>query len=171
MRNHHRVDHGIRGRPGRPPAGQAQKKQPILVRCQRFFLTGPRSHFFTVTPEAQEKRTRQALEMTEADFVLAQVNDALLRSEGLAAAEDETAPLDRDVTEASPWLELTRWPEYVGGHSFSSVAALAALPDRTTEPFLAVVESSVGRLIGAAFESISSHRINEFDQVRINSFL
>lgn len=95
--------------------------------------------------------------MSEADFVLAQVNDALLRSEGLAAAEDKTAPLDRDVTEASPWLELTRWPEYVGGHSFSSVAPLAALPDLTTEPLLAIVESSVGRLIGAAFESISSH--------------
>lgn len=40
-----------------------------------------------------------------------------------------------------------------------------------TEPILVLIEHSVRRLIQLAFESISSHRINEFDQVRLNSFV
>jgi hypothetical protein len=143
------------------------------VSCQRFFLAGWGSTYFTVTPTTQVQRTRQALEMSEAEFVQSQVEEALRRSDGLTQAEDEIAPTqsDVDMTEVSLWLELTRWPEYVRGHAFGDLAALAALPDRTTEPTLRTVEMSIGRLIQAAFDSITNHRINEFDQVNINSFL
>ena len=72
---------------------------------------------------------------------------ALLRSEECAGADDAVALISNDVTEASPWLELTRWPEYVRGHSFCEVAALAFLPDPATEPVLIAVEQSVRRLL------------------------
>ncbi|KAJ6084051.1 hypothetical protein N7486_010851 [Penicillium sp. IBT 16267x] len=55
-------------------------------------------------------------------------------------------------------------------HAFSDIATLAASPNPASEPVLATVELSVKRLVQAAFDSISSHRINEFDQVRIKSF-
>jgi hypothetical protein len=109
--------------------------------------------------------------MKESDFIQAQVDLALLRSDGFAEAEDEIAPPDTDETEASPWLKLTRWAEYTQGHGFTEVASLAFLPDPATEPILIAVEQSVQRLVQRAFDSISSHRINEFDQVRINSFV
>jgi hypothetical protein len=91
----------------------------------------------------------------------------MLRSDGLATDEDGIAPISNDVTERCPWLELTRWPEYVRGQCFSRLAALVALPDPQTEPVL----TSILRLVQAAFTPITTHRINEFDKVRINSFL
>jgi hypothetical protein len=156
------------------PGHQAQvKPKPKLqpVKCQRFFVTGAYSSYFAVVPAADERRTRQALDMTESDFIQAQVDLALLRSDGFAEAEDEVAPTDADETGASPWLKLTRWPEYTRGHGFTEVGSLVFLPDPATEPILIAVEQSVRRLVQLAFDSISSHRINEFDQVRINSFI
>lgn len=165
----HKVSTGRVG--GRRSSEAPMRTQFRPVSCQRFFTAGPSSSYFVVTPAAQAQRARQALEMSEADFVQAQVDAAILRSDDIAAAEDAIAPTAKDVTETSPWLELTRWPEYVRGRAFREVAALAALPDPATEPILIAFELSVGRLIDAAFTSISTHRINEFDQVRINSFL
>jgi hypothetical protein len=109
--------------------------------------------------------------MTESEFIQSQVDLALLRSDGFAEAEDEIAPTDADETEASPWLKLTRWPEYTRGRGFTEVASLAFPPNPATEPILIAVEQSVQRLVQRAFDSVSSHRINEFDQVRINSFV
>lgn len=170
IRAHRRIVHKRKGRPGRAPSTeQGHCKYPIY--CQRVFVTGKFAFYFEVTPEAQERRTRDAANMTEADFIASQTNEAILRSDGLAADEDDIAPAHKDITETSPWLELTRWPEYVRGRSFSHLAALTCLPDPQTEPILVAFEKSVDRLIQAAYTSITTHRINEFDQVRINSFL
>lgn len=175
MDAHQRRDHGYKSvRRGAPARNRAVKSALHLyqpVKCQRMFAGSHGSSFFVVTPIAQTIREQQATQLSEADFVHLQTMEAIHRSDGLAADEDEIAPTSKDDTESSPWLELTRWPEYVRGHSFSQVAALAALPDPTTEPVLAVFELSIGRLIDAAYHSITTHRINEFDQVRINSFL
>ncbi|KAJ6111299.1 hypothetical protein N7486_003534 [Penicillium sp. IBT 16267x] len=176
MRNHrgeaHRATAARRGRPR-----TNQEKDPLmnldLVYCQRLAPYGAHSSYFVVTPDPAELPSPQApaSEINEAAFIQAQVDIALLRSDGIADAEDKIAPAEKDETEASPWLELTRWPEYIRGHAFSDIAKLAFHPDPTTEPILLAVELSVKRLIRQPFESISSHRINEFDQVRINSFV
>jgi hypothetical protein len=51
------------------------------------------------------------------------------------------------------------------------VAALGALPDPTKEPLLVAFAGSVKRLINRAYHTIADRRINEFDQVRINTFV
>lgn len=99
------------------------------------------------------------------------MDEALRQADNIVEIEDGIAPVESDVTESSPWLELTRWPEYSRGYAFSDIASLALPPDPTAEPILSLVEDSVRRLIQLVFDSISSHRINEFDQVRINSFV
>jgi hypothetical protein len=70
----------------------------------------------------------------------------------------------------SPWLELTQWPRYLQGQNFTAVAALGVLPDPTQEPLVAFT-GSVKRLIDHAYRTIADRRINEFDQVRINTFV
>jgi hypothetical protein len=99
-----------------------------------------------VTPIADERRIRPALEITKADFIQSQVNSAPLRSDGLAKAKDKIVPTHHDETETSPWLELTRWPEYIRGHKFSKIASLAFLPNPATEAILVAVEHSIRRL-------------------------
>lgn len=171
VRQHRRKTHGRRGRPGRPHQID-QRRTPVKpVSCQRFFEVGKACQFFTVTPETQARRASQALHMNEAEFVQSQVDEALRRSDGIAEVEDTIAPISSDVTETSPWLDLTQWPEYIRGHAFSDVARLALLPNPMAEPILVLVKHSVRRLIQLALESISSYQINEFDRVRLNSFV
>ncbi|KAE8549022.1 hypothetical protein EYB25_007537 [Talaromyces marneffei] len=74
-------------------------------------------------------------------------------------------------TEASPWLDMTRWGDYLRGYSFQQVAPLGATPDLSQEPLLVEFASSINRIIQQAYQSIQEDRINVFDQVRINSFL
>jgi hypothetical protein len=73
--------------------------------------------------------------------------------------------------EVSPWLQLTRWPEYLAGYSFNKLTALAAVPSSATKPALSALSQSLDRLVDAAYTSICQDRINVFDQARINSFL
>lgn len=176
LRVHRRKAHGPSPvRPGGQRRGQ--KKDPLAalrpIYCQRLSSHGAYSRYFIVTPDPDELPNPQARvpKANDAEFIQAQVDLALLRSDGIAEAEDRIAPSEEDVTEASPWLELTRWPEYIRGHGFLEVAELTFLPDPVTEPVLVAVELSVKRLIQRAVDSISAHRINEFDQVRINSFV
>lgn len=44
--------------------------------------------------------------MIEMNFVQSQVDEALRRSDGIAEVEDKT-PMSGNVTETSPWLNLT----------------------------------------------------------------
>jgi hypothetical protein len=83
----------------------------------------------------------------------------------------QTVHANASRKEVSPWLQLTRWPEYLAGHSFEQLAALAAMPSLATEPGLFALGQSLDRLVDAAYTSICQDRINVFDQARINSFL
>ncbi|KAK5710072.1 hypothetical protein LTR17_019185 [Elasticomyces elasticus] len=73
--------------------------------------------------------------------------------------------------EVSPWLELTRWPEYLRGHRFHDVAKLVVPPSPEKEPVLLALCDSLERVVKEAHQSICNDRVNVFDQVRINSFL
>ena len=70
IQNHRRQAHvSSTGRRGRLNREDRSKLQP--VKCQRFFLFGICSSYFVVTPAADERRTRRALDMTESDFIQA----------------------------------------------------------------------------------------------------
>lgn len=77
--------------------------------------------------------------MNESEIVQSQVDETLRRSDGIAEVEDTIAPVSSDVTETSPWLDLTRWPEYIREHAFSDVARLVLLPNLMAEPILVLV--------------------------------
>ncbi|GFF56668.1 predicted protein [Aspergillus udagawae] len=78
--------------------------------------------------------------------------------------------LEGHPTEVSPWLELTRWPEYLRGQDLTAVALLGYPADPVQEPLLALFSASVERLIQQAYQTIRSGQINEFDQIQINTF-
>ncbi|BCR92113.1 uncharacterized protein ACHE_80013A [Aspergillus chevalieri] len=174
LRHRTRIHADRRPRGRQPPASQVSPLPPYrTVSCQRFFPSGAGSGFFQVTPPAHTERARQAATMGEVEFIRRQVAGALAEDAAAAEAGAQQVP-DPDAkapTEISPWLELTRWPEFLHGHAFTAVAPLAAPPDPTAEPLLTVFSASVERLIEAAYQSIKTRRINEFDQIRINSFL
>ncbi|KAJ5456045.1 uncharacterized protein N7458_004309 [Penicillium daleae] len=126
--------------------GSHQKEEPSLS-CQRFFVTGKASHFFEVTPRVQAQRSQELFQIGEADFVQAQVYRQLQGSQGQVEDDEAIIPTTKDTTECSPWLELTRRPECVGGYRFDEVAPLGSLPDLSQEPLLVIVEGSIERLI------------------------
>lgn len=160
-----------RARPGRPLTRRQTLlvAEPLVVSCQRFFPSRAGSSFFQVTPPAQTQRTRQAAAMSEVDFIRSQVEDALAQDAATVKAAEQLVPdpISKDSTEVSPWLELTRWPEYLRGWDFTAAARLGMLPDPVQEPLLVAFADSVERLIQAAYISIKERRINEFDQVSI----
>ncbi|THC87114.1 hypothetical protein EYZ11_013440 [Aspergillus tanneri] len=158
---------------GRRPANRPPVPDPTRhpVSCQRFFIAGPGCRFFPILPPSQTERARQAATMTTADFIRAQVDQALERVQAADNVANQHVPADKHATEVSPWLELTQWPRYLQGHDFAAVAALGALPDAASEPLLVLFTQSVEQLIHRAYATIADRRVNEFDQIRINTFL
>ncbi|THC88033.1 hypothetical protein EYZ11_012517 [Aspergillus tanneri] len=134
------------------------------VSCQRFFLGGPGSRYFTVVPAAQAlaeaARTCQAAGMTTADFIRAQVHREMADDQASEEERNRHVPDRKHPTEVSPWLELTRWPQYLQGHAFAAVAALGAPPDPEREPLLVAFSRSVERLVQRAYTTIAEGRIH-----------
>ena len=161
----------------RRPRGRASKAKPDMVAaaeqvsCQRFFVSGSGSGFFSVIVPSPIRRQRLAGTVSEAEFIQVQVNRDLQERLSDEAEQGLQITTQKHATEVSPWLELTQWPKYLQGHSFSEVASLGMLPDSSHEPLLAAFAQSVERLIKRAHHTIQDRRINEFDQIRINSFV
>jgi hypothetical protein len=75
--------------------------------------------------------------LTPAELVRARVDQALREGEAATEWEASQVPaLDPHPTEVSPWLELTRWPEYLRGQDLTTVALLGTLPDPREELLL-----------------------------------
>lgn len=165
---------------GRLSAAQArtraqQRRADRVVSCQRFFPSGVGSHFFQVTCAPLLGKSKQALPVgapkTPAELIRARVDQALREGEAAAEIEDGQVPvIDPHPTAVCPWLELTRWPEYLRGQDLTAVALLACPPDPASEPLLAQFSASVKRLIDQAYHAIREGDLNEFDQVQINTF-
>lgn len=177
LSKHIRKTHPELGRPvGRQGATARSHELEALhrgqpVSCQRFFPAAAGSSFFAVTPRAQVKRAQQAQALTPAEFIRAQVEEALERDLEDEERQTQQIPPRKHATEVSPWLELTRWPEYLGSCDLAAAADLGALPDPRQEPLLVLLVESVERLIQRSYRTIKDRRINEFDQVTINTFL
>ncbi|KAF7184839.1 hypothetical protein CNMCM7691_006838 [Aspergillus felis] len=109
--------------------------------------------------------------MTPAEWIRACVDQALQEGQAAAEIKDGWVPaVDPHPTAVSPWLELTRWPEYLQGQDLAAVALLGCLPDPATEPVLLHFSTSIKRLIDEAYQVIKDGRLNEFDQIQINTF-
>jgi hypothetical protein len=136
-----------------------------VVSCQRFYCAGPGSHFFEVTCAAQlSQQAPLATLQTPAERIRAYIDQALREAEAVAMLVNGQVPsLEGHPTEVSPWLELTRWPEYLWGQDLTAVALLGCLVDLVEEPLLALFSASVERLIQQAYQTIRSGQINEFD--------
>jgi hypothetical protein len=80
--------------------------------------------------------------------------------------EDGQVPaLATHPTKVSPWLELTRWPEYLRGQDLTVAALLGCPPDQDTEPLLVQFSASVQWLVSQAYHAIQSGQINKFNQI------
>ena len=134
---------------------------------QRFFVSGQHSRYIEVLAReptcAGPAPPRQSL----AEEV--RHEDALLVEE--QHQHGRTLQGEASTKEVSPWLELTRWPQYLSGYPLSDLSHLAALPEKTEAPVLHILCLSLDRLIEEAYRSVCEDRINVFDQARINSFL
>jgi hypothetical protein len=69
-------------------------------------------------PVTQVSASDTASRTVVAEFALAYVRQALT----VDANESERVSQTRHRTEVSPWLELTRWREYLKGHRLNTVA-------------------------------------------------
>lgn len=180
MGNHFNKQHPEYKRvPGRPSkAAATNAPQWKCVTCQRLFLQGSKSHYFTVVSptEAKEeeemlRRQGMAATMSEAEYIRAQINEAVEQGIRETNALENTIFNNAAPTEVSPWLEMTRWPKYLQGHSFTEVALLASPANAVSEPLLIEFSNSLDRIVEEAHSSIRDDKVNVFDQERINSFL
>lgn len=161
-----------------PKATTVAAPQWKQVSCQRLFLGGTKSGYFAVISptkavEEEEAWRRQATvaQLLEVDFIRAQIDEALAKS-NQERKEVENVILDNTApTEVSPWLEMTRWPKYLQGHSFAEVAQLASPANAVSEPLLGEFSASLDRVIEEAHSSIRNDKVNVFNQARINSFI
>jgi hypothetical protein len=116
-----------------------------VVSCQHFYLTWTGSYFFKVTCMAANptQREKQAL-LTLAELIHARVDQALRAGEAAMEVEDGQVPaLATHPTKVSPWLELTRWPEYLQGQDLTAVALLGCPPNQDIELLLVQFSASV----------------------------
>ncbi|KAF9882619.1 hypothetical protein FE257_005953 [Aspergillus nanangensis] len=120
------------------------------VSCQRFFPTRTGSQFFEVTcsnsmcsssdadddddDDGRRMIKDSAALKTPAAIIRARVNQALQDGQTAIELEDGRVPVvDPHPTAVSPWLELTRWPDYLRGQDLAAVALLGCMPDPSTE--------------------------------------
>ncbi|GFF59837.1 telomere-associated RecQ helicase, putative [Aspergillus udagawae] len=144
----HRDQEGHWGQ-GRLSAAQAHARahaRPAnrVVSCQQFFTSRAGSYFFEVTCAAQPSPPAlSATPQTPAERIRAHINQALQEREAAAELANSQVPsLGAHPTEVSPWLELTRWLEYLRGQDLTTVALLGNLPDPAQEPLLALFSAS-----------------------------
>ena len=184
IRNHlYRAHPHLRRPRGRSSAlgSQADQTQPRWEEtfCQRFFVTGSQSGYFAVLPpvpdielRSQNARPPKASNaLSPEESMRAQIEKKLDYHAAATETWLQTIPNAATMSEVSPWLEMTRWPKYLGGHSFVETALLAVIPDPVQEPLLVEFTKSVERVIEAGYRSIREDKVNIFDQARINSFI
>jgi hypothetical protein len=123
------------------------------------------SQYFAVTPLLSINQEPPTAPLSEASWIEAEINTALVQREAMIEVTTNTIQSHGAPTEASPWLEMTRWGDYLHGCSFLQVAPLGARPGPLHEPLLVEFASIVSRMIQQAYQSIQEDKINVFDQV------
>ena len=180
MEKHYQRQHAEHKRaPGRPSKVDALTVSNWKkVSCQRLFVHGCKSQYFAVISPAEVKEEEETLrrrdmaaKLPEAEYIRAQIDEALEQGDQETRAFEDRILDNAAPTEISPWLEMTRWPKYLHGHSFIEVARLASPASLASEPLLVEFSDSLDRVVEQAHTSIRDDKVNVFDQARINSFI
>lgn len=171
--NIHRAIPRRRGSQKKIPNAPAEDDGPMFqkVYCQRFFVSGPQSSYFTVSVPTEIEIREKSGPLDKADIVRALFDEELERS---GYEQQRSAPAyddQSDRTNASPWLEMTRWPRYFNGIEPAQVMPLGYAANPVTEPSLYILTNSLDRIVEQAYRSICEDKISVFDQARINSFI
>lgn len=199
MRDHlreiHQWESGSKG--GRPKKSSTEAVRTLWdkvtmapVWCQTFH----RSNFFRyfqVTPPVSASRPSSLLTTPRPMTVREQIEQQLAQNlEASERAREHAGLQSPHATEVSPWLEVTKWGDYLAGKSLQAAKHLIDLPEQRRVEVLADTDSSTGlsyneveeaqltlilgsfdRLIEQARQSLAEEKINIFDQHKINSFL
>jgi hypothetical protein len=122
-----------------------------------------------------ESKEGQALPV--ASSVMDQIRKELAQKEKeieatyLTATNRGAAKLS-SVYSSSPWLQLTRWPDFFGSCPLTEAVKLAELPAiGSMHAILREILYAFDRTIEEARSSITKEKINVFDRHRINSFI
>lgn len=178
MQMHHKRVHSwsnprSRGRPSSAMAATNTVLWKAGVSCQQFFPSGSRSQLFEVRtdPDTTLAPQKTSGTRTREEEVRHQTYLQLDQQRYTSEEPGDAAPMAALKTDVSPWLETTRWPNYLQGTKLSSVAHLAYTPDPVKEPLLHQLALSLDRVIEASHASLDAEKVNVFDQSRINSFI
>ena len=172
------VHRGIRSGRGRG-AKVAKSGLWTDVLCQRLFVSGPGSSYFEIRssgqsspplPEHQERLPPLSQTYRFPDPLVDEVDRLLDEADHEQEQTARIVPGKAGKTEVSPWLELTQWPRHLSGLHFPQIWRMVQ-PPQPQETNLQQLCESFDRIVWAGKESIEQHKINDFDQSRINSFI
>ncbi|KAF2741810.1 hypothetical protein M011DRAFT_491054 [Sporormia fimetaria CBS 119925] len=175
MGKHFNVHRLVPREPGRQAkiAGTLMDSEPMFseVFCQRFFVFGVQSSFFTVNVPDQVQDLAKTRPRGHTDIYRALIDKQLTAGNQQQDAQAQIYNSQVSKTEVSPWLEMTRWPRYFHGLNMANVAPLSYAANPITEPALVLLGESFDRLIERAHRSVCEDKISVFDQAQINSFI
>lgn len=124
----------------------------------------------TMGENEQNRRRNDVAASSIQSSYQAQVMQRLDQEEAALATRAAERLAEVRSTEISPWLEATRWHQYLGTYPLRGLAALVDSYDAVQEPLLEIISKSLERVVDAAYQSVSHDKINYFDQLRINTF-
>jgi hypothetical protein len=133
-----------------------EDKGPVFreIYCQRFFVSGAQSSYFTVNVPDQVQELVKSTPKGHADVFRALIDEQLTAGNEEQDARAQIYNSQVSKTEVSLWLEMTRWPRYFHGLNMADVAPLAYAANPITEPALVLLGESFDRLIELAHRSI-----------------
>jgi hypothetical protein len=105
------------GRQAKITGISATDSEPIFseVFCQRFFVSGVQSSFFTVNVPGQVQDLVKIKPRGHADVFRALIDAQLTAGNHEQDAQAQMYNSQVSKTEVSPWLEITRWSRYLHG--------------------------------------------------------
>jgi hypothetical protein len=115
------------GQPAKIVGILAKEREPMFskVFCQRFFVTGAQSSFFTVNVSTQVQKLVKSRPRGYANVFRALINEQLTAGNEEQDTRAQIYNSQVSKTEVLPWLEMTRWPRYFHGLNMADVAPLA----------------------------------------------
>jgi hypothetical protein len=185
FRKHYNVKHAPlrRSRGGQKSSGSRAVRKTLerehfggqtpwkAVKFQRFFRKGPGSAGFRVKHcMSQSLGTERRIEVEDHDTGTDEVFRKLAMLEEQHAHATSVFQNTSAKTQVSPWIERSRWPNYLNGVRLAEAARLARLPE-PQECILTGLISSIDRLIESAYASVNEDKVNSFAQRCISSFL
>jgi hypothetical protein len=124
-----------------------------------------------LAPRRAQRRQEQASYLDRGQYIANEVLETLAELEAVQSQQQNFISDCAAKSQVSPWLERTRWRQYLNGVELSKAVALARLPDPIQETVLVEVAGAIDRLVQTAYVSVCEDKVNFFGQKRITSFL